>query len=374
MIRKAEPARPAGGGGSFFGGKRVLVTGGTGTVGRAIVQRMLDEGAAVVRVFSRDESRQFEMAHQLAAYGSESDAQFAKRAGGPPRLRFLLGDVRDRDRLSRALDGVDYVFHTAALKHVPSCEYNPFEAVRTNVLGIQNLVEAALERGVARVVNLSTDKAASPSNTMGASKLMGEKIVVSGNYLRGSAGTVFCSVRFGNVLGSRGSVFPLFREQIAAGGPVTVTDPDMTRFVMSTSQAVDLCCDALARAAGGEVFVRKMPSVRLGILVKALIAEYAPAVGRRPEDIQIKTIGRRPGETADEEILTEEEATRCLETRRDYVILPSFMFREVDYRQSHRGSRRCAARSYTSAGQKLMKLDEARRFIRTAGLAEPSRT
>jgi FlaA1/EpsC-like NDP-sugar epimerase len=235
---------------------------------------------------------------------------------------------------------------------------------------VQNLVEAALERGVKSVVNLSTDKAASPSNTMGASKLMGEKIIIAGNYLQSRARTVFSSVRFGNVLGSRGSVLPLFREQIAAGGPVTVTDPEMTRFVMSINEAAELCCTALSRAVGGEVFIRKMPSVKLGLLVEALIAEYAPVVGRRPKDIKVQVIGRRPGETTHEEIMTEEEAPRALETGRDYLIKPSFMFREIDYAAAHRGSRCCAVRAYTSGGQKLMGFDEIRKFIRAAGLVE----
>jgi FlaA1/EpsC-like NDP-sugar epimerase len=348
----------------------VLVTGGTGTVGLAIVQRVLDEGAGVVRIYGRDESKQFEVAHLLERWGSERNALDPRRGrrDGQRRLRFLIGDVRDRERLSRALDGIDYVFHTAALKHVPSCEYNPFEAVKTNVLGVQNLIEAALERGVRAVVNLSTDKAASPSNTMGASKLMGEKIVIAGNYLQSAGRTVFSSVRFGNVLGSRGSVLPLFREQIAAGGPVTVTDPEMTRFVMSIPQAADLCCDALGRAVGGEVFVRKMPAVKLGVLVEGLVREYAPALGRDPKRIEVQVIGRRPGETTHEEILTDEEAPRALEDDRYYIIKPTFMFRTLDYARAHRGSRCCALGAYTSGTQKPMTLGEIRAFIREAGL------
>jgi UDP-N-acetylglucosamine 4,6-dehydratase len=370
--RSGTVSRRAGSGSTagFFRGARVLVTGGTGTVGLAIVQRVLDAGAEVVRIYSRDESKQFETAHLLERWGSERnilDPRSAKR-DGQKRLRFLIGDVRDRDRLTRALDGIDYVFHTAALKHVPSCEYNPFEAVKTNVFGVQNLVEAALARGVKAVVNLSTDKAASPSNTMGASKLMGEKIIIAGNYLQSSGRTVFSSVRFGNVLGSRGSVLPLFREQIAAGGPVTLTDPEMTRFVMSIAEAAELCCDALRRAAGGEVFVRKMPSVELGVLVEGLIAEYAPAVGRSPKSIKVQVIGRRAGETTHEEVMTDEEAPRTLETDRYYIIKPTFMFRDLDYAKAHRGSRPCGLKAYTSGAQKLMTLGEIRAFIREAGL------
>ncbi len=357
----------------FLKNKNVLVTGGTGTVGLAIVKRLLKrEGAKVVRVYSRDESKQFDMAHLLERWGSEQNAIDPRRAKRrrESRLRFLIGDVRDRRRLSRALDGIDYVFHTAALKHVPSCEYNPSEAVKTNILGMQNLVEAAVERGVRGVVNLSTDKAASPNNTMGASKLMGEKIIIAGNYLQAREHTTFSSVRFGNVLGSRGSVLPLFREQIAAGGPVTVTDPEMTRFVMSIDDAVDLCFDALASAIGGEVLVRKMPAARLGTLVKALIAEYAPVVGRKPSAIKTAEIGLRPGETLDEEIMTGEEAPRSLETKTDYIIKPTFMFRKVgDYEKAHRGARKCKAKGYNSGAQKPMTLAGIRAFIRRAGLA-----
>ena len=366
MARKAK--RRTG----FLKRKNVLVTGGTGTVGLAIVKRLLErEGAAVVRVYSRDESKQFDVAHALERWGSEQNAVDPRRARRrrESRLRFLIGDVRDQRRLSRALDGIHYVFHTAALKHVPSCEYNPAEAVKTNILGMQNLVEAAVERGVRGVVNLSTDKAASPNNTMGASKLMGEKIIIAGNYLQAKGRTRFSSVRFGNVLGSRGSVLPLFREQIAGGGPVTVTDPEMTRFVMSIDGAVDLCFDAMKTAIGGEGFVRKMPAARLGALVKALIAEYAPVVGRKPSGVKIDIIGRRPGETTHEEIMTDEEAPRSLETGADYIIKPTFMFRRVgDYETAHK-ARPCRARAYNSGDERLMSMAQIRAFIRRAGLA-----
>jgi len=355
----------------FFKGTRVLVTGGTGSIGLAIVRRLLEsENVGVVRVYSRDESKQFEVAHLLERWGSEQTAVQRRGPARTPRLRFLIGDVRDRRRLSRALDGVDYVFHTAALKHVPSCEYNPAEAVKTNILGVSNLVEAAVERGVKGVVSLSTDKAANPNNTMGATKLMGEKIVIAGNYLQAEGRTRFCSVRFGNVLGSRGSVLPLFREQIAKGGPVTVTVPEMTRFVMSIEQAANLCFDAITTAIGGEVFVRKMPSTLLGTLVKALVREYAPVAGRKASEIEISVAGPRPGETLHEQIMTDEEAPRALETATDYVIKPTFMFRNVgDYEKAH-GGRRCRVTGYSSDSQKMMMpLKDVRDFLRRAGLA-----
>jgi FlaA1/EpsC-like NDP-sugar epimerase len=360
----AKRARRKPRGSALFRGKRVLVTGGTGTVGLAIVRRLLErEGAGVVRIFSRDEFKHFATAHSLERFGSERSAVERGPRKKAPRVRFLIGNIRDRRRLSRALDGIDYVFHAAGLKHVPSCEYDPAEAVKTNILGVQNLVEAALERNVRAVVNLSTDKAASPSNTMGATKLVGEKIVISGNYLQAKGRTRFSSVRFGNVLWSRGSVLPLFREQIAAGGPVTVTDPDMTRFIITIDEAVDLCFDALQNAAGGEVFVRKMPAVKLGVLAQAMIDEYAS----KPSSIGVKIIGARPGETSHEEIMTEEEAPRSLETAEDYIITPTFMFRRTNYRAKHRGARKCRVKAYNSGAEPLITLSEVRKFIRDAG-------
>jgi FlaA1/EpsC-like NDP-sugar epimerase len=290
-----------------FGGKTVLVTGGTGTVGSAIVERLLDTDAEGIRIYSRDEHKQFELRHRLPA---------------DPRLRYLIGDTRDLHRLRRAVDGAHLIFHTAAMKHVYSCEYNPFEAVQTNIVGTQNVVDAAIDAGVERVMFASSDKAVNPTSTMGVSKLMAEKLISAADAFRGTHPTIFTSARFGNVVGSRGSVIPLFADQIAAGGPITVTDRRMTRFIMSIERAVELMFDALLLAKGGEVFVLKMPAIRIDDLAVAMRASLAPLSGHRPEDVEIAEIGMRPGEKLSEELLTDEELTRCLETDDLFIVLP----------------------------------------------------
>ncbi|MHB1244337.1 MAG: polysaccharide biosynthesis protein [Gaiellaceae bacterium] len=290
-----------------FGGKTILVTGGTGTVGSAIVERLLETDAEGIRIYSRDEHKQFELRHRLPA---------------DPRLRFLIGDTRDLHRLRRALDGVEMIFHTAAMKHVHSCEYNPFEAVQTNIVGTQNVVDAAIDAGVERVMFASSDKAVNPTSTMGVSKLMAEKLISAADAFRGTHPTIFTSARFGNVVGSRGSVIPLFAEQIAAGGPITLTDRRMTRFVMSIEHAVELMFDALALAKGGEVFVLKMPALRIEDLAVTMRDALAPLSGYKPEDVDIQEVGMRGGEKLSEELLTAEELTRCLETDDLFIVLP----------------------------------------------------
>jgi UDP-N-acetylglucosamine 4,6-dehydratase/5-epimerase len=288
-------------------GKTVLVTGGTGTVGSAIVRRLLATDVAGVRIFSRDEHKQFELRHRLP---------------DDPRLRFLIGDTRDLHRLRRAVDGVDAIFHAAAMKHVYSCEYNPFEAVQTNIIGTQNLIDAAIDAGVQRVMFSSSDKAVNPTSTMGVSKLMAEKLMSAADAHRGTSPTIFTSTRFGNVSGSRGSVIPLFAEQIAAGGPITVTDRRMTRFTMSIEHAVGLMFDALALAKGGEVFVLKMPALRVEDLAIVMRDVLAPLAGHSAEDVEIEEIGMRPGEKLNEELVTDEELSRCLETDDLFIVLP----------------------------------------------------
>jgi FlaA1/EpsC-like NDP-sugar epimerase len=292
---------------AFFADRRVLVTGGTGSIGSAMVDALLASGPNVVRVISRDDTKQFEL---------------AQRHRDDPRLRMLIGDVRSRQRMDRAMSGVELVFHVAAMKHVPASEFNPFEATETNVRGTQNVVEAAIDAGVERVLAISTDKAVDPTNVMGATKLLQERLLSAAEHYKGPVATRFASVRFGNVIGSRGSLVPLIRGQVARGGPVTVTEPDMSRYLMPMSDAVRLCFAAMARMEGGEVFILKMPRVRVGDLVEVLVEAYAPLFGFRTDEIAIQTIGARPGEKWHEVLLTDAEALVADEVDDMYMLRP----------------------------------------------------
>ncbi|MEO8229219.1 MAG: polysaccharide biosynthesis protein [Chloroflexota bacterium] len=284
------------------------MTGGSGSIGGRLVDRVMTMDPEVVRVFGRDETKQF---YQRQPYRDDQ------------RIRFLIGDIRDPARLARAMEGVDVVFHCAALKHVESGEYNPFEATQTNVVGTQNVIDACIASGVRVMILTSSDKAANPTSVMGATKLLAEKLVTAATNYRGPHPTIFASVRFGNVLGSRGSAVELFSRQVAAGGPVTVTDPTMTRFVMTPGRAVELAISAARIARGGEVFVFKMPAARLADLVAAAIAVGAPAAGLDPAAIEHQPIDLRPGEKAFEELMTEEESARARDVGDMYAVLPS---------------------------------------------------
>lgn len=279
-------------------GASVLITGGTGSFGKQLVQRLLADGAARrIVILSRDELKQYEL-RQLW--------------GDDPRLRFFLGDVRDVDRLRRAFRGIDYVVHAAALKQVDTAEYNPFEYVKTNVLGSQNVIEAAIDVGVKRVVALSTDKASSPVNLYGATKLTADKLFIAGNHYAGADGTRFAVVRYGNVVGSRGSVMPFFKKLVAEGATtLPITDPDMTRFWITLPQAVQFVLDSFDRMQGGELFVPRIPSMRVTDLAAAL----AP-------DAEQKIIGVRPGEKLHEEMIACEDARRTLRFPDHYVVRP----------------------------------------------------
>ena len=284
-------------------GKVVLVTGGTGSFGKAFIRRILDDhDPAAVRVYSRDELKQTEL---------------ARKFDGESRLRFLIGDVRSRDRLKLALRGVDVAIHAAALKHVPVCEYNPFEAVQTNVHGAENMVAAAIEAGVWRTISLSTDKAVNPVNLYGATKLCAEKIITQGNAYSGDASSRFASVRYGNVVGSRGSVIPLFKQQ-AQTGELTITDEAMTRFWITLEQAVDFVISSLSMMQGGEVFVPRIPSMRVDAIADAI----APDATRR-------IVGIRPGEKVHEVLITEDESRNARMLPDRFVIYPPYPFWET---------------------------------------------
>jgi len=293
----------------FYTDKKILITGGTGTIGQQLVLRLLQEKPTVIRIFSRDEHKQFEMQQELFRHNKV--------------LRYLIGDVRDKDRLERAMEGIDYVFHLAAMKHVPACEYNPFEAVQTNVIGTQNVIQVALKAKVQRVLFTSTDKAVAPSNTYGATKLTAERLISAAGYQKGAKSTIFASVRFGNVMGSRGSVIPLFKKQIVESGVVTVTDKRMTRYMMTPQQAISLLMEANVLSKGGEVFVLKMPLVRLSDLTEVIIGQY------KKEDfpmrqVRVKEIGLRPGEKLEEELMTADERNNVIGTPYMYVIPPLY--------------------------------------------------
>jgi UDP-N-acetylglucosamine 4,6-dehydratase len=293
----------------FYKGKKILITGGVGSIGSELARRLLPLEPGIVRIFDNNETGLYDLQHEL----------------GSRRVRILIGDLRDRDRLVMALEGIDLVFHAGALKHVPLCEYNPFDAVKTNVIGTQNVLDAALVCGVKKVINVSTDKAVSPTNVMGATKLLAERLTISANYYRGEKKTVFSSVRFGNVLNSRGSVIPIFRRQIDLGGPVTLTHPEMTRFYMDIPSAADLIIRAGMLAQGREIFILKMPAIRITDLAEVMIRELAPRSGHDPSSIRLEIIGKREGEKLSEELMTEEEAERAYESDEMFIILPKVL-------------------------------------------------
>jgi len=276
----------------------ILITGGTGSFGKAFVRAALEHCPKIKRlvVFSRDELKQFEMAQEFPA------AQY-------PALRFFLGDVRDKERLSRAMEGIDTVVHAAALKQVPAAEYNPFEFIKTNILGAQNVIDACLDSGVKRVVALSTDKAAAPINLYGATKLCSDKLFIAANNFKGARDLRFSVVRYGNVMGSRGSVFPFFQEQ-AKKGILPITHPNMTRFNISLAEGVEMVFWALENAFGGEILVPKIPSYRITDVAQAI----AP-------DCEIKVIGIRPGEKIHEEMITASDSPNTVDIGPYYAIL-----------------------------------------------------
>jgi UDP-N-acetylglucosamine 4,6-dehydratase len=325
-----------------LGGRSILITGATGSFGRAFVKTLLTEHPEVTRVvvFSRDELKQFEM--QNEEWGQDT------------RLRYFLGDVRDKDRLLRALDGIDLLVHAAALKQVPAAEYNPFEAIKTNILGAQNLIEAALDRGVKRIVALSTDKAAAPVNLYGATKLCSDKLFIAANNFRGRHDARFSVVRYGNVLGSRGSVVPFFMKQ-RKSGRLTITHPEMTRFNITLRDGVELVRTALKVAEGGEIFVPKIPSYRVTDVAKAI----APSI---PHEV----IGIRPGEKLHEDLLTDADALYSLDAGEHYELWSALPADKVVEKARSRGCEVCPPNFRYSSGtnDRWLDVDQLRTLIR----------
>jgi UDP-N-acetylglucosamine 4,6-dehydratase len=279
---------------SILQGKTVLVTGGTGSFGKAFVSKVLaDDQVAKLIVFSRDELKQFEMAEQINS----------------PKLRYFLGDVRDYQRLLRATDGVDLIVHAAAMKQIPASEYNPMEAIKTNVLGAENIVNVSIENGIQRVVALSTDKAANPANLYGATKLCSDKLMIAGNVLAGSRNTRFSAVRYGNVLGSRGSVIPFFLDR-AKTGSIPITDVRMTRFWLTIQEGVQFVLDSFDRMHGGEIFVPKIPSFKVTDVAKVVCP-----------NVPTKEIGIRPGEKLHEVMITEDDSYNTYEFEKYFAVI-----------------------------------------------------
>jgi UDP-glucose 4-epimerase len=309
----------------FDAGAKLLITGGTGSFGNAVLRRFLRSDLDEIRIFSRDEKKQDDMRKRYAS----------------AKLKFHLGDVRDYTAVLNATRGVDYIYHAAALKQVPSCEFHPMEAVRTNVLGTENVLEAAIANGVRRVVCLSTDKAVYPINSMGISKAMMEKVVVAKSRSAGR-NTVMCVTRYGNVMASRGSVIPLFVEQIRTGRPVTVTDPEMTRFMMTLDNAVDLVLFAFEHGKTGDIFVQKAPAATIGTLAKA-VCEVMD-VPQHP----VQLIGTRHGEKRFETLLSREEMAAAQDLGKYFRVPPDL--RDLNYEKffEHGESRITAAEDYHS--------------------------
>lgn len=326
----------------MFDDKVLMITGGTGSFGNAVLNRFLNSGVREIRIFSRDEKKQEDMRIALSN----------------PKLKFYIGDVRNRDAVRGAMKGVDYVFHAAALKQVPSCEFYPMEAVQTNVLGAENVLDAASSSGVSRVVMLSTDKAVYPINAMGLSKAMMEKVTVARSRLQQEGDTVMCSTRYGNVMASRGSVIPLFIDQIKAGKDLTVTDPTMTRFLMSLDESVDLVLHAFEYGEQGDIFVQKAPACTVAVLAQALIELFNSKV-------KIREIGTRHGEKLYESLVSREEMARVDDMGR-YFRVPADN-RDLNYNKYFvQGETSIsAAEDYTSHNTERLDVEAVKRLLLT---------
>jgi FlaA1/EpsC-like NDP-sugar epimerase len=322
--------------------KSILITGAGGTIGRSLLENVLHRQVHQVIAFDHSETEIYKLSQHYAH---------------DKRVRAIVGNVRSRDSLLSAMHGVDIVFHGAALKHVNLGELTPDEIVGTNIIGVQNVIHSARIADVERVVFMSSDKAVNPTNVMGTSKLMGERLISAANH-NGRSRPVFSSTRFGNVLGSSGSAVPTFLQQIRAGQAVTLTDPQMSRFVMTPNEAVALLMKAAELAQGGEVYVTKMPVMMIRDMLSAIIDLYAPSVGRNPKDVAVTVVGRRPGEKLYEELLSSEESNRVTEMEQFFVVHPA-----VRGAGTRAPSFTSGLREYRSDAQSPMTLDEIKRYI-----------
>ncbi len=339
---------------SFFSGKRVVVTGGGGSVGAELVRQLLMLPVDIVRALDNNETALFDL---------------RERHYAESRLEAFYCDIRDELELARTFSGMDICLHAAALKHVPFCELSPFSAIQTNILGAQAVIRAALSNRLSRVLFTSTDKAVNPTNVMGTSKLMGERLFTAANSLsEGSHRCIFSSTRFGNVAGSRGSVIPLFCEQIAQGRPLTVTDTAMTRFFMTREDAVRLVLRSMALACGGEIFITKMAVIRVIDLAEVMIDLIAPLFGRSPSDVPIHIIGPRPGEKMWEELTTEEEVRRTHDMGEFLVVLPALKNFHADVDYAYDVPLATCEHNYNSTNEIPMSKDEIRAFLSLPGV------
>jgi UDP-N-acetylglucosamine 4,6-dehydratase len=341
MAESRKPMTLKLGASEIVAGRTIVVTGGTGTFGGAAVERFTRHGAREIRIVSRDEKKQDDLRRQLA----------------DKPVRFFIGDVRDRTTLVSAMHGADYVFHAAALKQVPSCEHFPLEAAKTNVFGTDNVLDAAIAAGVKRVVVLSTDKAAYPINAMGLTKALMEKVTFARAREAGKRGSVLCATRYGNVLASRGSVVPVFLEQALARRPLTVTVPEMTRFVMRIEDALDLVELAIAHAEPGDLFVHRAAAVKLGVLAEAVAGLFD---GER----EIKVVGRREGEKDCETLITGEEMARAHDMG-DYFRIPADYAERANARPKAPGAAGTSPAAFTSDSARMLELAEMMELLRT---------
>jgi FlaA1/EpsC-like NDP-sugar epimerase len=349
---------------AFLTNKSVLVTGGCGTVGRELVFQILDQHPKEIRVVDSNESETFLLEQEIQARLEQLDASGIQR-------NCYVGDVRDPDKMHMMAEGIHVIFHVAGLKHVILCERSPFDAVQTNIVGVKNVISAALANDVECAIFTSSDKAVNPTNVMGTSKLMGERLFTAANSLKLNRRTVFSSTRFGNVLGSRGSVVPVFARQIQRGGPVTLTDHRMTRFVMTIQESCRLVLSAAEQANGGEVFVTKMPILRIADLAEVMVDMLAERFGHHPSQIPIQEIGVKAGEKLYEELMSDEETRRTYELPEMFVVLPAFRSVYEDIQYHYRDVLNTTVeRPYVSSQYTPMTKDELRSYLEVNQILE----
>jgi FlaA1/EpsC-like NDP-sugar epimerase len=332
----------------FYKGKKILLTGAAGTVGREIVKQLVSYEPLELRLMDNNETEMFFL---MEEYSNQNVFCF-------------LGDIRDRDKMEKLSEEVDIIIHSAAFKHVYLSEYNPFDVVQTNIIGVENIIRAATTCNVKHLLFTSSDKAVNPTNVMGTSKLMGERLITAASSVRKDSKTIFSSTRFGNVLGSRGSVVPLFMKQIKKGGPVTITDKKMTRFVMTIEDAARLVLQSVPISRGGEVFVTKMPVVRIPDLAEVMIKLLAPKYGYTPSDIETVEIGSKAGEKLYEELMSDQEVPRSMELKDMFVVTPAFkaLFQSIKHEYPDTISTDLQ-KSYISDNESPLAVNEIEKYL-----------